>query len=253
MQIETKYEIASTAPQTLTFDLKADRRLVGVEAVELDSSGNSQYDIATIALAYTNGAAIDLKVGNIGQGSTLRWQGDIKIQQPIVLVVSFFNPAAGSTLRVNYHIMEIGEPPAAGDSNQNVIQTFPLGRPKIVNAGGVIDATSADFRPGANLQWLVVEANVLHDDGTARTLQWHYTDGSISCFKMGATTVAASVVVPLCSNHNIGTGGIANPSNSLMYPLMLTNKVYAVATASALTAGKKITIQGLVYEFAGGD
>lgn len=253
MRIERQDTTSTGSAVLVTIPLRDNERLTRVELVELDSSGNQVYDIGVIALAHSGGVGIDLKVGHVGIGGSLRWSGDIPVQQPFVLVCQFFNPASGNVCSVRTRFHEFGEPICNDNESVNVLQTYPVGKPRIISLDGAATVTPLDLRPAVNTQWLVQVAEGWHDDnGGSRVASWDFYDGTNTVTpNSGGISTAQLVYIPIGSS--VSTGGAWQIDGFLArQPLLLTRDVYARFNVAALGAGKKIYIRALVLEFSGG-
>ncbi len=247
MQIQRSLVYTSTGVQlNVTIDLKGQDRLFAIEACEQTSTARQVFDLVQISLEYTTGGiGIDLKIGNIGPGGSMRWQGDILPQQSMKAVIRFLYPASGSKCYVNF---VTGAPHERYTSRESpiIVQQSPNGKPRIVNVNGAADATTLALRPDVGSHWQVLECLGVHDDTTSRTLRWQYSDGTLEVMGDVTAAIAASV------NHYLSDAVTGTIRNKALGAPILTNECYLNLIASALTAGKKIYIRALVMEYGGG-
>lgn len=245
MQIQQSKVIISSGSIviiTIPASQLTNKRLIEIEAVELTSATKMAYDIVTIALAIPNTAGIDLKIGHIGIGGSMRWHGDKKVPEGADLVVAFAYPASGNTCYMRWSTAEPDEVTGHEGDSVNVVQTFPLGRPKIISFDGVADALSLNVRPAENFAWAVVWLAGYHDDPTARTLTWIDTDGTLTASQIGSSR-ATSVYQIYGLIQGINTNFTQNSRQ-------ITYINYPQLTVDALAAGKKIFARGLAFEYA---
>lgn len=246
MQIQkSKKETSTGAAVQVSIELKLGpgEYLLGVELIELDSTGNQFYDVGLIALAHPGGAGIDLKYGHIAVGGSLRWAGRLRPTEPIVLVGYFAFPSSGNTCEVRY--MTGGPDEAPTPDGPTVVQTYPVGKARMIGAAGAAGVTAVPLRPDANRQWLVIEAQVSCNED-AKVCSWSLTDGTTTIAHTGS---AMSTGVGLTISHNWLNSG--NMNYPFAHPLMLTRDVYAIGNAAVTGAGVT-SVKAFVLEFAGG-
>lgn len=247
MQIRQSKVVTSTGSIviiTVPSALISGKRLLKVEAVELDSLTKMVYDIVTIALAIPNTAGIDLKIGHAGIGGSMRWTGDKLVPEGADLVVAFAYPPSGATCYIRYITAEVGEDTGHTGDAVNIVQSYPMGRPKIINIDGAADALSIPVKPADNYQYEIIWLAGYHDDTVNRNITWYLTDGVVSVSSGGASK-AASTFVSL---------GIVQGGSSLnMYGKPIsTSMTWWRFDADALAAGKHLYVRGQVLEYAVG-
>jgi len=117
------------------------------------------------------------------------------------------------------------------------------GKPKIIAGDGLADALLTIVRPQPSVYWQVFDGWCYHNDTSARTISWRFTDGSNQMNKDGIS-VAANVFRPIVTQATTYL-------NSTMGTLWLSNDIYAVVVIDALTAGKLVKYRLLVVEYDG--
>jgi len=111
---------------------------------------------------------------------------------------------------------------------------------------GIATEISLIFKPPAsNLLWLVVEAHGYHDDTVATVLYWRITAGKTQA----SLTKAASGVLAASIYWELYRDEMAARSNALPYLLSDSNFASLWANVGALSAGKKLHIRSLVWEY----
>lgn len=125
---------------------------------------------------------------------------------------------------------------------KDVVRTLPYGNLKIVTVTGAAVDTTIELRPTDGFQYYIIECWGYHDDGTNRSLNWSYYDGTDEITKEGSGAIAA--LTPWQLNQR----STATPWSTLMAGLIVDYDIYPRLTADALAAGKKLYIKALVYE-----
>lgn len=96
-----------TVPNIFTIPLNYNRAdnayLTHLTFRELDSSGNSSQDLvqAYVAVPGANGMLLAQEIISFGAAE---WEGKFRIEQPLVIVVTFVAPAASAENTVDYSV-----------------------------------------------------------------------------------------------------------------------------------------------------
>jgi hypothetical protein len=242
-------KVSSGSTVQYKIDLGNGQRLIAVEAVEVDANIRQVYDLVNIGLVTADPGAlsVNLKTGHIGVNNSLVWQGDVPVQQPLLLLVTFGQPPNGAQCIVRYLTLALGEIGGGMGASANIVQHYPIGRPVVGHVTQTADALVAPLQPPAGFQWLLQHAEGEIDDAVSRNCRWEWYDGTNS------DPIGAPALLNSAERYPFGMSyGLATYVHTGALGALATRLVYPRFTADALTAGKHLTIGYCVLEFAGG-
>jgi len=242
----------SAGANTLAYSVGSqdDLFLLGANLEEIDASDNPQPDSGSIWIQDPQvDDAISLCHGGLSNGQ-LSGFGCIPLPMGSMIIGKVWHARAGYHAKLNLQLARLNDirgmnlSPNWVQANK-AHQTMPCGRLKVVQNSGAATVTTVDLRPEDGYIWAILDAWALHDDATARTMGWQYFDGTTTITKETTTSAkSAAARNYLTSMTNNQYGGSLSGLPQLSYD------VYAQATIAALAAGKILTVEALVLEFA---
>ena len=119
---------------------------------------------------------------------------------------------------------------------------FYGGKIKVIKIDGTAATAATNLRPPEGKRWLVIAIVGYHDDSSARSTQWTFTDGTDTSFIRNASSLNASELLPINSTTSVSTVFVQT------FPIVLDYDNYAILTVTSIGSGKKGYIRGLVLE-----
>jgi len=219
-----------------------EKYLVGISLEETDNTLNCPAcDGANLWIQDpVNNNAISLINGWMEGGSIGGW-GCIPLKQGHEICGTVYHSTAGNQLKLNLMFSDAPSTMFGFTPKPLANAQVPHGRLKVIIVSGAAADAVLELQPALGYVWEVIDAWAYHDDGTARTLNWAYTDGTNTISKGATGTTASGVRFPFYVNSTSGWLGSQST---------LTNSVYATCTASGMAAGNHMYLNALVREYA---
>jgi len=131
-----------------------------------------------------------------------------------------------------------------------MIDLLTRGVPVVKTVTGAAAATTVDLQPTEGELWVVAWAQGLHDDnGGSRVCGFQIHDGTTSVNVGPGVSIAYGITIPLYHTNPDGVAGKSGSDWGL--PLVLNGKTHLTLVGVAIGAGKKLSINALVYVFKG--